>query len=77
MKKLLIFLASLGVLFFLLELVVGFILTATYKPPLSEAQHVTHLASEVAFGTTNMSSVVVAMIAACFAYFLSKRVKTK
>ena len=69
MKKYLIFILSFFLLFFILQIASGILLTATYTPKVMDAT-----SQEVAFGEqSHIPTILMAGLAATLAYFVPKK----
>lgn len=74
MKNFIIFLGSFIVLFALFQMVSGFFLTFIYQPDVEEAWNMSaNLISETTLvGSTATPTIIIAALAAVFAYFVPK-----
>lgn len=75
MKKYLIFILSFFLLFFILQISSGILLTATYTPEITDAWYKSQsLTQEVAFGEqSQIPTILMAGLAATLAYFVPKK----
>lgn len=77
MKKFIVFLASFIFLFLLIEIMLGFILTAAYTPDINGAwEKGANLPQEVVFGGDSIiPNLVLAAVSASAAYFFTAALK--
>ena len=75
MKKYAVFLISFVLLYIVLQLLSGLVLTALYNPSLS--LYNSNLSQEVAFGQNSIFSLLLTLLVATLAYFVSQKLYVK
>lgn len=72
MKKYLVFIISLALLYIIFEFLAGMVLTATYTPDFSSME--SNLSQEVVFGNYSLITLLSALLPATIAYFISGKI---
>ncbi|WP_088102858.1 hypothetical protein [Halalkalibacter urbisdiaboli] len=72
MKKYLVFIVSFGLLYIVIEILSGIILTSMFTPDFSITA--SGLSKEVAFGTHSSFPILIGLLVATLAFFISNKV---
>ncbi|MCT8137307.1 hypothetical protein H1D32_05845 [Anaerobacillus sp. CMMVII] len=73
MKRFLIFIVSFTLIYLLLQILSGFILTVMYSPPIENAK--SSITSEVTFGRASYIPFLIGLVASTTAYMASKKIE--